>query len=137
MQVCHAIQHAHQKGIIHRDIKPQNIMLTADGTDVELVDFGLAAEVRTSVMRVSQVQMETCGTYPYMAPEQFGMDTIDERTDLWDLLHDARYDVYLVQDAVFGRDPMGRDEFRRAGTYPFPGFNYVALPVGTPVTRLR
>jgi hypothetical protein len=60
-----------------------------------------------------------------------------ERTDIWDLLTDAGYDLYLAQDHVFGRDPMGRDEFRRAGTYPFPGFNYFACPVGTPVTRLR
>ena len=59
-----------------------------------------------------------------------------ERTDVWEFLHTAGYDVYLVQDYVFGREPISRDEFRRAGTYPFPGFKFVALVAGTPVTRL-
>jgi FkbM family methyltransferase len=59
-----------------------------------------------------------------------------ERTDVWDLLHGAGYDVYLVQDYVFGREPISRDEFRRAGTYPFPGFKFIALVAGTPVSRL-
>lgn len=59
------------------------------------------------------------------------------RTDLWDLLTAEGYDIRLVQDVVFGRDPMGREEFRRAGSYPFPGFNYLATPSGTPAHRLR
>jgi FkbM family methyltransferase len=59
-----------------------------------------------------------------------------ERTDVWDFLHTGGYDVYLARDVVFGREPIGRDEFRRAGTYPFPGFKFIALAAGTPVTRL-
>jgi hypothetical protein len=58
------------------------------------------------------------------------------RADLHDFFTDTGYDVWLVRDHVFGRGPMGRDEFVRAGTYPFPGFNYVARPAGTEATRI-
>jgi FkbM family methyltransferase len=58
------------------------------------------------------------------------------RADLHDFFTDADYHVWLVRDHVFGRGPMGRDEFVRAGTYPFPGFNYVARPAGTEATRI-
>lgn len=58
------------------------------------------------------------------------------RADLHDFFTDADYHVWLVRDHVFGRGPMGRDEFVRAGTYPFPGFNYVARPVGAEATRI-
>jgi FkbM family methyltransferase len=60
------------------------------------------------------------------------------RGDLWDFLHDeAGYSVWLVSDYLFSREPMGRAEFERAGTYPFPGFNYIALPIGTELTPLE
>ena len=72
-QVCHAIQHAHQKGIIHRDIKPSNVLVTMhDGTPVpKVIDFGIAkatsAELTEKTIFTQHRQM--IGTPAYMSPE--------------------------------------------------------------------
>jgi serine/threonine protein kinase len=83
--VASALDYAHKRKVVHRDIKPQNIMVSRDGQDVQIVDFGLAAQIRTSMTRVSQVQMDTSGTYPYMAPEQWKGEYQDGRTDQYAL----------------------------------------------------
>ena len=61
------------KGVIHRDIKPSNIFLvkSTDKIHVQIIDFGLADEIKTSLCRTSQVLIEISGTRPYMAPEQW------------------------------------------------------------------
>ncbi|MBE6426214.1 MAG: hypothetical protein E7029_09565 [Planctomycetaceae bacterium] len=80
--VAKALDYAHQQEVVHRDVKPANIMLdfarNSDGSlnfeelkDVQLIDFGLAAEFRRSMSRVSQIRMPTSGTRSYMSPEQF------------------------------------------------------------------
>ena len=83
--VANALDYAHRHRVIHRDVKPQNIMVCGAGADAQVVDFGLAAEIRTSMSRVSQVRMETSGTYPYMAPEQWRGEYQDGRTDQYAL----------------------------------------------------
>src|SRR5947208_6304773 len=77
VSVCHAIQHAHQKGIIHRDIKPSNILVTLhDGVPVpKVIDFGIAkatnAELTEKTLFTEHRQM--IGTPAYMSPEQAEM----------------------------------------------------------------
>lgn len=58
------------------------------------------------------------------------------RVELFGFLTERGYDVYSMVDFVYGRDPMTSSSFDKAGVYPFRGFNYLALPVGTPVRRL-
>jgi serine/threonine-protein kinase len=68
-QAAAALDYAHSRKIVHRDIKPSNVMVGPDGT-VKVLDFGLAAQIQTSMSRVSMVKYGTSGTGPYMAPEQ-------------------------------------------------------------------
>jgi serine/threonine protein kinase/tetratricopeptide (TPR) repeat protein len=92
IQVCHAVQHAHQKGIIHRDLKPSNILVTLhDGTPVpKVIDFGVAkaiAHERSADQTVFTRFAEMIGTPTYMSPEQAEMSglDIDTRSDIYSL----------------------------------------------------
>lgn len=83
--VAEALDYAHGCKVVHRDVKPQNILVVGQGVDVQVVDFGLAAQIRTSCSHVSQVQMDSSGTYPYMAPEQWRGEYQDGSTDQYAL----------------------------------------------------
>jgi serine/threonine protein kinase len=84
IQVCHAVQHAHQKGIIHRDIKPSNILVTLhDGVPVpKVIDFGIAKATQAELTEktvYTQFQ-QFIGTPAYMSPEQAEMSGLDMDT---------------------------------------------------------
>jgi tRNA A-37 threonylcarbamoyl transferase component Bud32 len=104
-KVCHAIQHAHQKGIIHRDIKPSNVLVTLhDGVPVpKVIDFGIAkatnSELTTKTLFTEHRQM--VGTPAYMSPEQAEMSGLDI---------DTRADIYslgvLLYELLTGTTPL-------------------------------
>lgn len=87
LQVCHAIQHAHQKGIIHRDIKPSNILISLqeDQAIPRIIDFGVAKAVSRSMTEeiLESAQGLLAGTPGYMSPEQACGEPVDQRTDTW------------------------------------------------------
>jgi serine/threonine protein kinase len=80
-QVAEGLQHAHAQGIIHRDIKPGNVMVLPDGR-VKIMDFGIACLAQRQGSRLTR-EGYLVGTVPYMAPEMFGEHEPDKQTDLW------------------------------------------------------
>jgi hypothetical protein len=83
-QMAAVLTSAHERGFVHRDVKPQNVMLTRDGT-VKVLDFGVAAVLdQAGMLRITSTG-ETIGTLAYMAPEQLHSRDATPRTDLYAL----------------------------------------------------
>ena len=81
VQILRALQHAHDKGIVHRDIKPQNIMLLEDGT-IKVADFGIARFARASQHTVTD---KAIGSVHYISPEQAKGELSDEKSDIYSI----------------------------------------------------
>src|SRR6185436_6323937 len=91
--ICDAVEHAHQRGVIHRDLKPGNILVVADGLkpvcQPKILDFGVAraidSDIMTTTLRTEVGQL--VGTVSYMSPEQASgdPDNLDTRSDVYAL----------------------------------------------------
>lgn len=103
VQICSALQHAHNHGIIHRDLKPSNLFMDESG-NLKLGDFGIARD--THQVDLTDVGLAV-GTYAYMSPEQICADTnISDKTDLYAL-------GCLLYEMVTGYQPYDGDNFAR------------------------
>ncbi len=99
IQVLRALQHAHDRGIIHRDIKPQNIMLLSDGT-VKVMDFGIAKSAREQSFTATD---QALGTVYYISPEQARGDETDEKSDIYSV-------GVMLYEMLTGKKPFDADK---------------------------
>ncbi|MHC1769259.1 MAG: protein kinase [Verrucomicrobiia bacterium] len=114
VKVCHAVQHAHQKGVIHRDLKPSNVLVTLhDGVPVpKIIDFGIAKATQQELTdkTIHTLFQQFIGTPAYVSPEQAEMSGLDI---------DTRSDIYslgvLLYELLTGRTPFDSKELLASG----------------------
>lgn len=133
-QVCHAVQHAHQKGIIHRDLKPSNILVAMKDEEplIKVIDFGIAkALVQPLTEKTLHTQQgQFIGTPDYMSPEQAEMDAqgVDTRADIYSL-------GVVLYELLTGVLPFDPEELRTGGLAHIQAVLKDQAPE-TPSTRL-
>jgi len=97
-QVAAALDFGHAERVVHRDVKPENIMITSDGK-VKVLDYGLAWRIQESIARLSQVAIPVSGTGPYMSPEQWKGQEQDGSSDQYSL-------AVVAYELLAGRPPF-------------------------------
>jgi len=112
----------HRKGLVHRDVKPSNIMLSQDG-EVLVTDFGLAREVRSEASQLTGTGV-VVGTVPFMSPEQCSGKNVDGRSDIFSL-GSTLYNLVTNQLPYQG---TSQEVFLRIGTGQLPDPLHVAAP---------
>lgn len=99
--VLAALEYSHKAGIVHRDIKPGNVMVSDGGHDVKVMDFGIARAMADSAATMTQTQA-VVGTAQYLSPEQARGETVDARSDLYSA-------ACLLYEMLTGRPPFVGD----------------------------
>jgi eukaryotic-like serine/threonine-protein kinase len=117
MQACRAFDYAHQRGIVHRDIKPGNMMVDKDGT-IKIVDFGIARVVEASKTLTGVL----IGTFAYMSPEQYHGEHADKRSDIWSF-------GVLLYELLSYQKPF-------SGTIPATLMHSICIREPAPLTKL-
>ena len=98
IQILRALQHAHDKGIVHRDIKPQNIMMFTDGT-IKVMDFGIAKFAREEGKTATD---QAIGSVHYISPEQASGNVTDAKSDIYSV-------GAMMYEMLTGRKPFDSD----------------------------
>ena len=98
IQILRALQHAHDKGIVHRDIKPQNIMMFTDGT-IKVMDFGIAKFAREEGKTATD---QAIGSVHYISPEQASGSVTDAKSDIYSV-------GAMMYEMLTGKKPFDSD----------------------------
>ena len=118
--IAEALFHAHQRGVVHRDVKPGNVLLASDGR-TRLVDFGIAHSLAESAERLTMTGT-VVGTMSAMAPEQLLGGPITPRTDLYGI-GVVLYEALTGRPPYPGGSPVALAEAQRAGPPPLDGID--------------
>src|SRR6202045_3986835 len=138
-QIAGALEHAHARGVIHRDLKPLNIVITPEG-DAKILDFGLAKRTdpndvtRKTLQAVTATTIGLAGTMPYMSPEQLEGGDASARSDIWAL-------GIVMYEMAAGVKPFSGDNLYRLCTgiinEPIPALPETVPPGLAAVIRRR
>ncbi|MBX9939370.1 MAG: protein kinase [Candidatus Obscuribacterales bacterium] len=106
LKVCEGVSYAHRRGIIHKDLKPANLMLgiRGDNPEVKILDFGISELSETAGLTKDEV----VGSAPYMSPEQFTGKSLDQRSDIYSL-------GCSMYETLVGHPPFDEYEFELLG----------------------
>ncbi len=130
IEVCRGVQHAHGRGVLHRDLKPGNVLVASEGGAARprIIDFGLARSLTTSLTEHQTLTLagQPLGTPEYMSPEQAAGRPVDVRSDVYAL-------GAILYELLTGRAPVPTEALRAAGSRGIAGV--VADHVVTPPSR--